>query len=158
MTQWRQLVSGDWLWHSHGSLMQSRFNLKINWSMKTPWQEYSWDACSYSLAPVIRILILSLCRSLTTTYPTFLFQATYFSLYIYSRQSLDHFGLFLRVHWLLFSLALDFYIFPSVSRIDQVSRWWLSASAVALRVKFDCRDLVFQAQKFFDVKTLCFFL
>ena len=41
VTQWRQLVSCDWLWHSHGSLIQSRFDLKINRSMKTPWQEYS---------------------------------------------------------------------------------------------------------------------
>ena len=30
VTQWRQLVSCDWLWHSHGSLIQSRFDLKIN--------------------------------------------------------------------------------------------------------------------------------
>ena len=51
VTQWRQLVSCDWLWHSHGSLIQSRFDLKINRSMKTPWQEYSWVACSYSYAP-----------------------------------------------------------------------------------------------------------
>ena len=28
VTQWRQLVSCDWLWHSHGSLIQSRFDLK----------------------------------------------------------------------------------------------------------------------------------
>ena len=27
--QWRQLVSCDWLWHSHGSFIQSRFDLKI---------------------------------------------------------------------------------------------------------------------------------
>ena len=40
VTQWRQWVSCDWLWHSRGSLIQSRFHLKINRSMKTPWQEY----------------------------------------------------------------------------------------------------------------------
>ena len=28
--QWRQLVPCDWLWHSHGSLIQSIFDLKIN--------------------------------------------------------------------------------------------------------------------------------
>ena len=48
VTQWRQLVSCDGLWHSHGSLIQSRFDLKINRSMKTPWQKYSWVACSCS--------------------------------------------------------------------------------------------------------------
>ena len=48
VTQWRQLVSCDWLWHSHGSLIQSRFDLKINRSMKTPWQKYSEVACSSS--------------------------------------------------------------------------------------------------------------
>ena len=48
VTQWRQLVSCDWLWHSHGSLIQSRFDLKINRSMKTPWQKNSWVACSCS--------------------------------------------------------------------------------------------------------------
>ena len=52
VTQWRQLVSCDWLWHSQGSLIQSRFDLKINRSMKTPWQECSGVACSYSSAPV----------------------------------------------------------------------------------------------------------
>ena len=51
VTQWRQLVSCDWLWQSHGGLIQSRFDLKINRSMKTPWQEYSWVTCSYSLGP-----------------------------------------------------------------------------------------------------------
>ena len=39
VTQWRQLVSCDWLWHSHRSLIQSRFDLKINRSMKMPWQK-----------------------------------------------------------------------------------------------------------------------
>ena len=29
------LLSCDWLWHSRGSLIQSRFDLKINRSMKT---------------------------------------------------------------------------------------------------------------------------
>ena len=29
VTEWRQLVSCDWSWHSHGSLIQSRFDLKI---------------------------------------------------------------------------------------------------------------------------------
>ena len=48
VTQWRQLVSCDWLWHSHGSLIQSRLDLKINQSMKTPWQECSGVAFSYS--------------------------------------------------------------------------------------------------------------
>ena len=48
VTQWRQLVSCDWLWHSHGSLIQSRFNLKINRSIKMPWQKYSGVACSCS--------------------------------------------------------------------------------------------------------------
>ena len=48
VTQWRQLVSCDWLWHSQGSLIQSRFDLKINRSMKTPWQKYSEVACSCS--------------------------------------------------------------------------------------------------------------
>ena len=37
VTLWRQLVSCDWLWHSHWSLIQRRFNLKINRSMKRPW-------------------------------------------------------------------------------------------------------------------------
>ena len=48
VTQWRQLMSCDWLWHSHGSLIQSRFDLKINRSVKTPWQKYSGVACSCS--------------------------------------------------------------------------------------------------------------
>ena len=48
VTQWRQLVSCDWSWHSHGSLIPGKFDLKINRSMKTPWQEYSGVACSYS--------------------------------------------------------------------------------------------------------------
>ena len=48
VTQWRQLVSCDWSWYSHGSLIPGKFHLKINRSMKTPWQEYSGVACSYS--------------------------------------------------------------------------------------------------------------
>ena len=48
VTQWRQLSSCDWLWHSHRSLIQSRFELKINRSMKMPWQKYSGVACSCS--------------------------------------------------------------------------------------------------------------
>ena len=36
VTQWRQLVSCDWLWHSHGRLIQSRFDLKINRSINRP--------------------------------------------------------------------------------------------------------------------------
>ena len=39
VTQWRQLSSCDWLCHSHGSIIQSRFDLKINRSMKMLWQE-----------------------------------------------------------------------------------------------------------------------
>ena len=50
VTHWRQLVSCDWLWHFHGSLIQSRFDLKVNRSMKTPWQKYSRVACSSSYA------------------------------------------------------------------------------------------------------------
>ena len=49
--QWRQLVSCDWSWHSHGSLIPGKFDLKINRSMKTPWEECSRVACSYSSAP-----------------------------------------------------------------------------------------------------------
>ena len=48
VTQWRQLVSCDWSWHSHGSLIQGKFDLKINRSMKIPWQKYSGVACSCS--------------------------------------------------------------------------------------------------------------
>ena len=48
VTQWRRLTSCDWLWHSHGSLIQSGFDPKINRSMNTPWQEYSGVACSCS--------------------------------------------------------------------------------------------------------------
>ena len=32
--QWRQLVPCVWFWHSYGSLIQSRFDPKIIWSMK----------------------------------------------------------------------------------------------------------------------------
>ena len=52
MTQWRQLVSCDWSWHSHGSVTPGKFYLKINRSMKTPWQKYSGVPCSYSSALV----------------------------------------------------------------------------------------------------------
>ena len=58
VTQWRWLVSCDWLWHSHGSLIQSRFDLKTNRSMKTSWQEYSWVECSYSQAPANYYVVL----------------------------------------------------------------------------------------------------
>ena len=51
MTQWRQLVSCDWSWHSHGSLIPRKFDLKIKRSMKKPWQEYDAVACPYSSAP-----------------------------------------------------------------------------------------------------------
>ena len=50
VTQWRQLVSCDWSWHSYGSLIPGKFDLKINRSMKTLWQEYSGVACSHSSA------------------------------------------------------------------------------------------------------------
>ena len=43
--------SCDWSWHSGGSLIPGKFDLKINWSMKTPWQGYIVVACSYSSAP-----------------------------------------------------------------------------------------------------------
>ena len=56
MTQWRQLVSCDWSWYSHGSLTPGKYDLKINRSMKTPWQECSAVACSYSLARGMRRL------------------------------------------------------------------------------------------------------
>ena len=51
LTQWRQLVSCDWSWPSHGSLIQGKFYLTINRSMITPWQEYTGVSCSYSSAP-----------------------------------------------------------------------------------------------------------
>jgi len=51
VVQW--LVSCGWSWHSHGSLIPGKFDLKVNQSMKTPWQEYSGVAWSYSLAPVL---------------------------------------------------------------------------------------------------------
>ena len=50
VTQWRQLVSCDWPSHSHGSHFPGKFNLKINRSMKTPWQKYTGGACYYSSA------------------------------------------------------------------------------------------------------------
>ena len=52
--QWRsevKSVSCDWSWLSHGSLIPGKFDLKINRSMKTLWQEYSGVVCSYSSAP-----------------------------------------------------------------------------------------------------------
>ena len=52
VTQWRQLVSCDWSWHSHGSLILGKFDLKINWSTKTSWQECCVVARSYSSASV----------------------------------------------------------------------------------------------------------
>ena len=55
VAQWRQLVSCDWSWHSHGSLIPGKFDLKINQSMKTPWQEYSGVACSSSAPGCIRL-------------------------------------------------------------------------------------------------------
>ena len=51
VTQWRQLVSCDWSWHSHGSLIIGKFVIKMNHYQKTPWQKYSGVACSYSEAP-----------------------------------------------------------------------------------------------------------
>ena len=51
LTQWRQLVSFNWSWHSHGSLTPGNLDLKINRSVKTPWQEYKGFACSHSSAP-----------------------------------------------------------------------------------------------------------
>ena len=46
-TQWHQLISCDWSWHSLGSLIPGKFDLKINRSMKI----YSGVAYSYSWAP-----------------------------------------------------------------------------------------------------------
>ena len=51
VTQWRQLVSFDWSWHSQESLVPGNFELNINPSMKTPWQKCSRVACFYSSAP-----------------------------------------------------------------------------------------------------------
>ena len=57
------LVSFLWLsLHSHGSLIPGKFDLKINRSMKTPWQDYSRVACFYSSAPDDNLLIF-LCDS-----------------------------------------------------------------------------------------------
>ena len=53
VTQGRQSVSCDWSWHSHGSLIPGKFDLKINRSIKTPWQEYSGIACSYQSTPTL---------------------------------------------------------------------------------------------------------
>jgi len=47
-----QLVSCDWSWRSHGSLISGKFDLKINRSVKT---EYSDVACSYSSAPALTL-------------------------------------------------------------------------------------------------------
>ena len=46
--QWRQLVPCDWSWHSHGSLIPGKFDLKINRSMKKPWQVYNSHTSSYA--------------------------------------------------------------------------------------------------------------
>ena len=46
----RQFRSSDWSWHSHGSLIPGKFDLKINRSLKTRWQEHSGVACFYSSA------------------------------------------------------------------------------------------------------------
>ena len=51
-TQWQQLVSCDWSWDSHGSLIPGKFDLKINRSIKNPWQEYKL------LAPTHRLLLV----------------------------------------------------------------------------------------------------
>ena len=51
LVQWRQLVSCNWSWYSHGSLIPGKFDPKINRSMKTLRQEYSGVSCSYSSAP-----------------------------------------------------------------------------------------------------------
>ena len=40
VTRWRQTVSCDWSWHSHGCLIPGKFDLKINLSVNSPWQEY----------------------------------------------------------------------------------------------------------------------
>ena len=48
VTQWRQLVSCDWSWHPHESLIPAKFVLKINQYKKTRWQKYSGLACSYT--------------------------------------------------------------------------------------------------------------
>ena len=48
-------VSCDWSRHSHRSLIPEKFDLKISRSMKTPWQEYSGVACSYTSTPSLRI-------------------------------------------------------------------------------------------------------
>ena len=42
-----------WSWHSHGSLLPRKLELKINRSMKTPWQECRGVACSCSSAGII---------------------------------------------------------------------------------------------------------
>ena len=42
------------------SLIPGKFDLKINQSMKTPWQKYSEVACSYSSAP--EMIYYSLCK------------------------------------------------------------------------------------------------
>ena len=50
--QWRQLITCNWSWQSHGSLILEKLDLKMNRSTKTPCQEYSGVACSSSSAPV----------------------------------------------------------------------------------------------------------
>ena len=53
MTQWRQLVSCDWLWHSHGSLIPGILDLGTNRSLKKP------DRNIVELyVPIHRLLIL----------------------------------------------------------------------------------------------------
>ena len=42
VTQWRQLVYCDWPWYSHGSLIQGKFDLKINRSMKNALTWIQW--------------------------------------------------------------------------------------------------------------------
>ena len=69
----RQLRSSDavtsisfchWSWHSHGSLIPGKFDLKINRSIETPRHEYSGVTCSYSstcgCGIYLPILILSI--------------------------------------------------------------------------------------------------
>ena len=50
-----QFFSCDWSWHSHGSLIPGKFDLKVNRFMKTPWQEYRAIAFSYSSAPAANV-------------------------------------------------------------------------------------------------------
>ena len=52
VTQWRRLVSCNWAWHSHGSLIPGKFDRRVSRSMKTPWQECRVVVYSYSWAAV----------------------------------------------------------------------------------------------------------